>query len=79
MRNEQYPLKTGHLLVVITLSGQRGEKISLSSAGISRPLAFFHETPQSDNDCAYFQKENCIELGGAMMETERTLYLITER
>jgi len=79
LRNEIFPLKKGHLFAVVTVSGQRGEKLNLFEVGVSRPLFFFHEFPKSNVDCSYFQKENCVELGGVEMVTEQTLYLIAEK
>ena len=79
IRKDFFPLKTGHLFAVLTVSGQKGERINMLEHGISKPLIFFHEFPKTSFDCAYFQQENSLELGGAELETERTLYLITDR
>jgi hypothetical protein len=71
-----FPLKNGCLFVVLTVFGCKGERLSLAEQGISRKLVFFHEAPKTNIQCSYFPAENELELGGAEMETERTLYLI---
>ncbi|MBN2066905.1 MAG: hypothetical protein JW744_00375 [Candidatus Diapherotrites archaeon] len=74
-----FPLKNGHLFAVLEVTGRKGERLSLAEQGISRPLIFFHEAPDSMVECSYFKEQKCIELGGAEQESERTLYLITDK
>jgi len=73
---ELFPLKNGCLFVILTIFGKRGERISLAKQGISRKLVFFHEAPKTNVQCSYFPEQNELELGGAELETERTLYLV---
>lgn len=73
-----YPLKNGHLFAILEVRGKKGEKVDIVAEGVSNELIFFHEAPKTMHNCVYFADENIIELGGAEMETERTLYLIAE-
>lgn len=70
------PLKKGNLFVVLEVKGKRGEEINLTEQGIKGQVIFFHEAPKTNRDCAYCAEESIITLGGAEMETERTIYLV---
>ena len=78
LNREFHSLKNGGLFAIITVRGQRKEQMDLAAEGITRKLVFFSEAPKTMHNCAYFKNENLIELGGAEMETERTLYLVVE-
>jgi Holliday junction resolvase len=69
-------LKKGNVFVVLEVKGKRGEKISLAEQKISGEVIFFHESPKTMHNCVYFPDKKVIELGGAEMETERTIYLV---
>lgn len=71
-----HPLKKGNVFVVLEVKGRKGEKINLVEQGIKGEVIFFHEAPKTMHNCVYFADENVIELGGAEMETERTVYLV---
>jgi hypothetical protein len=73
---ELFPLKNGCLFVILAVVGKRGERLSLAEQGISRKLVFFHEAPKTDVQCSYFPEQNELELGGAEMEIQRTIYLV---
>ena|SRR3989344_3704844 len=71
-----YQLKKGNMFVVLEVKGKKGEKINLVEQGVKGQVIFFHEAPKTMHNCVYFPDENVIELGGAEMETERTIYLV---
>ena len=71
-----YQLKKGNVFVVLEVKGKKGEKMNLVEQGIKGEVIFFHEAPKTMHNCVYFADENIIELGGAEMETERTIYLV---
>lgn len=69
-------LKKGNIFVVLEVKGKKGERINLAEQRIRGEVIFFHEAPKTMHNCVYFPDENIIELGGAEMETERTIYLV---
>lgn len=73
-----HALSSGHTFAILTLRGKKGEEVNIAEEGVSGEAIFFHEAPKTDYDCAYCKEENTITLGGAEMETERTLFLIID-
>lgn len=73
-----HQLKLGKTFAVIEVKGKKGEQFSLAEQGIKGEVIFFHELPKTMHNCVYFPGEKVIELGGAEMETERTIYIIVE-
>ena len=74
---EFHALKSGHTFAIITLRGKRGEEINIAKEGVPGEVIFFSEAPKTDYQCSYYAEENLITLGGAQMETERELFLVT--
>lgn len=78
LNKEFHPLKSGHTFVMLSVQGKRGEEINIATEGVSGKVIFYSEAPKTDLDCVYCADENTIELGGAEVETKRTLYLVVE-
>ena len=78
LNKEFHPLKSGHTFAMLSVQGKRGEEINIAAEGVSGKVIFYSEVPKTDLNCAYCSEENTIELGGAEVETKRTLYLVVE-
>ncbi len=78
IEKEFHKLKDNKVFALVALKGKRGDKLDLSSEGITGHVLFFHETPKTMRGCSYCEEENKIELGGLEKETDRTLYLVVD-
>lgn len=78
LNREFHPLKNGSTFAILTVQGKRDEEVNIAAEGVSGKVIFYSEAPKTDINCAYCAEESIITLGGAEMETERTLYLVIE-